>query len=222
MHLFDDGYYVATRKEPPYEFIFPLTEEFFSRTSWAAPGRSGVRPEFDGSLHVFCAFAEDENGVVGHSGTISFMVAPPGESRPFRGKAAEIPGVVVAGHYDEGGPGVAYYDSTPVNVFKHGWRQDEGVDGSEHSVGGMDSGEWAKYTVDIAKAGRYRIRFRYGTPSSHPHTVDFMLDDEKIATLGPLKRHAAENWSADTVAEALVKLPSGRHVLMVQTFGPFN
>ena len=107
-------------------------------------------------------------------------------------------------------------------VFKNGWRQDEGVDGSEHSVGGMDSGEWAKYTVDIAKAGRYRIRFRYGTPSSHPHTVDFMLDDEKIATLGPLKRHAAENWSADTVAEALVKLPSGRHVLMVQTFGQFN
>ena len=86
----------------------------------------------------------------------------------------------------------------------------------------MDSGEWAKYTVDIAKAGRYRIRFRYGTPSSHPHTVDFMLDDVKIATLGPLKRHAAENWAADMVAEAPVKLPSGRQVLMVQTFGQFN
>ena len=222
MHLFDDGYYVATRKEPPYEFIFPLTDEFFSRTSWAAPGRSGVRPEFDGSLYVFCAFAEDENGVVGHSGTISFMVAPPGESRPFRGKAAEIPGVVVAGHYDEGGPGVAYCDSTRANTGSTDWRQDDGVDGGEHSVGGVSSGEWIKYTVDVKKAGRYRMKFKYGTPSPFQHSVDVLVDGDKVAKLGPLKRHSAEHWGADTLAEAEMTLTAGRHVLMLHLFGQFN
>ena len=222
VHLFDSGYYVCTKTEAPYDFVFPMSEEYFAKTGWGKPGRSGVRAEFNGSYHVFCAFAEDENGEVGHSDTISLMVAPNGKSRPYQGVAAKIPGTIAVGRYDEGGPGVAYYDSTPGNVFKNSWRQDEGVDGSEHSVGGMESGEWAKYTVDIAKAGRYLIRFRYGTPSPHPHTVDFLLDDVKIATLGPLKRHATEDWAADTVAEAPVKLPSGRHVLMVQTFGQFN
>ena len=41
VHLFDGGYYVATKREPPYDFVIPMTEEFFSRTAWSLPGRSG-------------------------------------------------------------------------------------------------------------------------------------------------------------------------------------
>jgi len=181
-----------------------------------------VRPEFDGSLHVFSAFAEDESGAVGYSPTVSVMVAPSGASRPYQGKAAEIPGVVVVGRYDEGGQGVAYSDSIRGNSGSKDWRQNESVDGGEHTVGGVSSGEWIRYTVDIKKSGRYRMKLMYGTPSSFSHTIDVLLDNVRLVTLGPLKRHAAEHWGTDAPVEAELTLPAGRHVLMLHLFGQFN
>ena len=221
VHLFDSGYYLCTKSEPPYEFVFPFTVSFFSRTAWAKPGRSGVRPDFGGSLHAMCAFVEDENGEIGHSRTISFMSAPNGESRPFRGEAAKLPGVVRAGHYDEGGQGIAYFDTTQGNSGG-GWRPEEWVDGGEDTIGSVSSGEWLRYTVDIAKAGRYRVKFNYGTPTRYGHTVDLLLDGERLCTLGPMAEHESADWRVDMVAESEVTLPAGRHVLMLHLFGLFN
>ena len=222
VHLFDSGYYICTKTEPPYDFQFPFTESYFSRTQWSMPGRSGVRPGFNGSLHVFCAFAEDENGEVGHSKTISMLVAAEEKPSPFKGKAAVVPGVIKAGHYDEGGQGVAYYDSTKGHYGDKAWRPDEGVDGGEDTIGNIGTGEWIKYTVDVQKAGRYRVKFRYGTPREFAHRVDLFLDDKSIGSIGPLNRHKASHWGVDTAAETEVTLPAGRHVLMLLFVGSFN
>ena len=222
VHLFDGGYYICTKTEPPYDFQFPFTEAYFSRTQWSLPGRSGVRPGFNGSLHVFCAFAEDENGEVGHSKTISMLVAADGKSSPFQGKAAVVPGVIKAGRYDEGGQGVAYYDSTKGHFGDKAWRPNEGVDGAEDTIGNISTGEWIKYTVDVQKAGRYRVKFRYGTPRDFAHRVDLFLDDKSIGSIGPLNRHKASHWGVDSTAETEVTLPAGRHVLTILFVGSFN
>jgi len=222
VHLFDDGYYLETKTEPPYDFVVPMTKDYFNKTAWMKPGRSGIRPDFDGSMHVFCAFAEDETGMVGHSETMSFMIAPPGKSRPFRGIAHPVPGKVVIGHYDEGGPGIAYCDSTEGNNGAKDWRQDDWVDGGEHSIGSVASGEWVNYTIDVKKAGRYRLKLVYGTPSKFPHYVNYLLDGEKIGTTGRLKHHEEDHWGADTIAETPVALPAGQHVLTLHLFGQFN
>ena len=222
VHLFDSGYYICTKTEPPYEFTVALTDEYFRRTAWYKPGRSGARPDLDGSLHAFSAFAEDESGAVGHSPVVTLMISPGGDSRPFCGEAARLPGVVKVGRYDEGGQGVAYFDSTKGNKTSKDWRHGEGVDCTENSVGAVTSGEWIKYTVDIAKAGRYRVKFPYGTPANCDHWVDLLLDDEKIGRLGPLERRMGHDWSADKVSETEVELPAGRHVLTLHLFGQFN
>ena len=70
VHLFDNGCYLLTKTKPPYDFTVPMTRDFFARTMWLKPGRTGDVPVFRGSHHVFCAFAEDERGMVGHSGTV--------------------------------------------------------------------------------------------------------------------------------------------------------
>lgn len=222
VHLFDGGHYIATKTVPPYDFTFPFTEAYFSRTQWSMPGRSGVRPGFKGAMHVFCAFAEDENGEVGHSQTIPVLVASDVKSSPFRGKAAVVPGVIKAGHYDEGGQGVAYYDSTKGHFGDNKWRPDECVDGGESTIGNIGTGEWIKYTIDIQKAGRYRVKFHYGTPRDFGHRVDLLLDDKQIGTIGPLKQHKASHWGVDTVSETEVVLPAGRHVLRILFVGSFN
>ena len=222
VHLFDNGYYICTSTEVPCDFTVPFTEAFFSRTAWSLPGRSGVRPNFDGSMHVFCAFAEDENGEVGRSGTIQTMISPRGTSRPFRGKAASIPGTIKAGHYDEGGQGVAYNDTTRGNTGDKRWRTEEDVDGGENTIGGLSSGEWLKYTIDVRKAGRYRMKFRYGTPIKGAHWVDLVLDGDWTGKIGPFYAHKSPHFGVDSLAETEVVLPAGRHVLMLVLYGVFN
>ena len=223
VHLFDNGFYIATRTEPPYDFTIPFTEEYFSRTVWAQPGRSKACPKFKGASHMFCAFAEDENDEVGYSRTIQLMFAATGESRPFQGKAAVLPGVIKPGRYDEGGQGIAYNDITNTKRTDKPWRPDEWVGGNENVIGSVQSGEWLKYTVDVKKAGRYGVKFHYGTPLDYEYArVELVLDGKHIGTLGPLKAHKASHWTHDTLAETEVVLPAGRHVLLLSLHGVFN
>ena len=116
-----------------------------------------------------------------------------------RGQA--IPGRVECAFYDVGGEGVAYHDTTPINVlsgilnqskehqpaedatpYHWNFRRDEGVDISftktpsdlKHNknvvapmlsqlyIGAADDGEWCNYTVDVKKAGTYKILAMYG------------------------------------------------------------
>ena len=223
VHLFDNGFYIATKKEPPYDFTVPFTEEFYSRTVWSQPGRSKVPPAFNGSSHVFCAFAEDENGEVGHSQTIQMLYAATGKSCPFQGKAAVLPGTIKPGRYDDGGQGVAYNDLTGKKRDGKAWRPGEMVGGDENVIGGVQSGEWLKYTVDIKESGRYRVKLHYGTPLDYESMrVELTLDGKRIGTLGSLKPHKAKHWSPDTVAETEVVLPAGRHALILGLYGIFN
>ena len=221
VHLFDDGFYVTTVTNEPYEFQIPMSKAYYNKTRWMNPGRQSTMPTFDGSLHVFSAFAEDESGEVGHSETVMHMVAPTVRSTPYGGTPQSIPGTIVIGRYDEGGQGVAYYDTTENHAHSTTWRMSEWVDGGENSIGSVASAEWLNYTVDVARPGRYLLKFNYGTPQSGDHSVRFMLDGELIALL-PLHRHASEGFGTDTVAEAVVKLPAGNHMLTLQIFGTYN
>lgn len=221
VHLFDDGYHLATCRRPPYEFKVPFAEGWYSRTAWAKPGRSGVVPAFPGSLHAFSLFAEDERGGVSSTRARLLLVRPERESRPYGGKAQQVPGKVVVGRYDEGGQGVGYYDTTGQNVSSATWRPGEGVDCGEHTVGNVCTGEWLRYTVDVAAAGEYRLTFTYGTPDKGSHAVVVACDDAIVGRLR-LRPHAYADWRATTKAEATVRLPAGRHVLTLLLFGQFN
>ena len=221
VHLFDDGYHLATCRQPPYEFKVPFTDEWYSRTAWAKPGRSGVVPAFPGSLHAFSIFAEDERGAVSSTRARLLLVRPETESRPYEGKAQKVPGKIVVGRYDEGGQGVGYYDTTGRNASPSVWRAYEGVDGYEHTIGNVCTGEWLRYTVDVAEAGEYQLVFTYGTPDEGNHGVLIACDDDIVGRL-KLHPHEYPDWRATTKGAVTVRLPAGRHVLTLLLFGQFN
>ena len=86
---------------------------------------------------------------------------PPGEA-PYGGTAAAVPGTVQAENYDTGGQGVAY-NVTAVNGSANSYRSD-GVDleattdsGGGYDVGWTATGQWFKYTVNVATAGTYTL-----------------------------------------------------------------
>lgn len=225
VYLFDSGYLIDYRTEPPYDFEVTFSEDYYAKTRYMRPGRSGKLTPLAGTgQHVFAAYALDEKGRYAHADeTVGRLLCDLAGSRPYRGVAHQIPGVIKCGLYDEGGPGVAYSDTTPENVASKKFRPDEGVDAaSETCIGSVNAGEWLTYTVDIAKAGDYRAVFTYGTPEKGQAKLHVFVDGKKAGTFD-CPAHAAAHWGADTksVIERL-PLPAGRHRLTILCEERFN
>lgn len=103
--------------------------------------------------------------------TINPMTAPimRGGESPYRGVPQNIPGVIAADTYDNGGPGFGYdaggsyanqgktyrYDGVGIQPST-----DASGIGDGRDVGWNSAGDWLRYTVDVAKAGDYEVRFR--------------------------------------------------------------
>ena len=115
-----------------------------------------------------------------HLGGVSIGLngnAPPpvggGPEAPYGGTAAAVPGTVQAANYDTGGQGVAY-NVTSVNGTANSYRSD-GVDleactdtgaaGCGDDLGWTATGQWFKYTVNVATAGTYTVSLRLASPS---------------------------------------------------------
>ena len=88
---------------------------------------------------------------------------PAQKPRPYKGIVQTIPGVVEAEHYDEGPAGIAYHD---VDEKNHGadYREPTQVDiekrpdaSNGHGIGWVREKEWLLYTVEVKKAGAYRL-----------------------------------------------------------------
>ena len=85
------------------------------------------------------------------------------DSKPFKGKAQQIPGKIEAEHYDEGEPGKAYHDNDVKNSGAN-YRGPTQVDiekrpdaSNGHGIGWTRKGEWLNYTVEVKESGIYSI-----------------------------------------------------------------
>ncbi len=221
-YLFDNGYLIDCRTEPPYEFDVTFNKAFYDKTHYMKAGRSGKKPDFNGYVHAFSIFVQDARGKVAHTEKVLKIRKPSRMSTPYQGKAQSIPGKINPAFYDEGGQDVAYHDTTPQNYASKTFRTAEAVDAGGSAIGNVTSGEWLNYTVDIRKAGKYKAVLNYGTPLEGNHRMMLLLDGKEIGTF-QLKRHETDHWSCDSFAvlENLA-LPAGRHVLTLLLIGGFN
>jgi hypothetical protein len=68
-----------------------------------------------------------------------------------------------------GGEGVGYHDLNASNAG-NGIRQEQGVDTEfrlpEGTIGGIQTGEWLEYTIDVEKEGFYNIEVLFATPGN--------------------------------------------------------
>jgi hypothetical protein len=132
------------------------------------------------------------------------------------GAPQAVPGTVQAENYDTGGPQVGYFVGS-VNGTADGYRSD-GVDleqtsdtGGGYDVGWTNSGQWFRYTVNVATAGAYTVSFRVAGGSS---TDAFRLSDANGNNLsGPVNVPATGGYQNWTTVTATVTLPAGQQVL---------
>ena len=84
--LFDNGYFLAALKEPPYVFDIELSEKGYEGTGYMKPGNQGGRPSIDGALHAYVVFVKDSEDRVGYTAPVWKIPRKPGWS------VADIPG----------------------------------------------------------------------------------------------------------------------------------
>jgi beta-glucanase (GH16 family) len=136
---------------------------------------------------------------------------------PYGGTPAPIPGTVQAENYDTGGQGVAY-NVTSINGSGNSYRSD-GVDleGTTDTGGGYDlgwtaSGQWFRYTVNVATAGTYTVTFRLAALNAV--TDAFHISNSSGTNLtGSVNVPATGGWQTWTNVTASVTLPVGEQTL---------
>jgi hypothetical protein len=219
VYLFDAGYLIGCKTEPPYVFDVEMTEQWYSRTRYMNTGRQKVVPDLAKAPHSFVAFVQDKKGEVAFTQPVirrhpAFFNPA---TRPFEAVAAKIPGRIWPWRYDEGGAGVAYHDTSKGNGYSKS-KQEKSIEGNvdctASELASVMPGEWINYTVDVAKSGAYRLKMRYGTAHQGNHSIYVVLDGETIGVLNFSYTDDADSWKINR--EAFVeklKLPAGRHVI---------
>jgi hypothetical protein len=148
---------------------------------------------------------------------------PPGEA-PYGGTAAAVPGTVQAENYDTGGQGVAY-NVTAVNGSANSYRSD-GVDleattdaGGGYDLGWTATGQWFKYTVNVATAGTYALSLRLAAPTAVTNALQ--IDNAAGTDLtGVITAPATGGWQNWTTVTANITLPAGVQTLTVDQDSP--
>ncbi len=139
--------------------------------------------------------------------------------RPYQGTPQTIPGRVQAQDFDEGGQGVAYYDTTEENRTGL-YRAEEYVDieesqdsTDEYSVGFVSEDEWLEYTLDV-ESGTYDLSARVATDWDDLQFA-VSLDDSHVATVDVPNTEGWYDW--ETVTIEGIELPSsGASTLRVE------
>ena len=146
----------------------------------------------------------------------SFTAATTGEA-PYGGTAAAVPGAVQAENYDTGGQNVAY-NVTSTNGSANSYRSD-GVDleatsdtGGGDDLGWTASGQWFKYTVNVATAGSYTVTFRVAseTAIADAFHISNSSGTNLTGSVAVPNTGAYQTWTNVT---ATVTLPAGQQTL---------
>jgi hypothetical protein len=134
---------------------------------------------------------------------------------------------VQAANYDTGGQGVAY-NVTSVNGTGNGYRSD-GVDletctdtGCGDDLGWTATGQWFKYTVNVATAGTYTVSLRLASPNGVTDGLH-IASSAGASLAGSVNVPDTGGWQTWTTATASLTLPAGRQTLTVdQDNGGWN
>ena len=158
-------------------------------------------------------------GVVGNLNYIRVTSGSGGDPEPpspYTGTPAPLPGTIQAENFDNGGPGVAYVDTTPVNSGGR-YRPAEGVDiettsdtGGGYNLGYVYPGEWLRYSVNVSTAGVYNLDIRVAVGGSGG-VLHVEVDGENVT--GPIAVSNTGGWQTwRTIRVPGVTLDNGPQV----------
>jgi hypothetical protein len=167
---------------------------------------------------------QDSNGWNIHQLTFAAAGGSGGGEAPYGGTPAAVPGTVQAANYDTGGSGTAYHVAS-VNGSANSYRSD-GVDleacadtGCGYDIGWTASGQWFKYTVNVAAAGTYALSMRLAAPTAVTDGLH-VANSAGTSLTGPVTVPATGGYQNWTTVTASVTLPAGVQTLTVDQDNP--
>ena len=139
--------------------------------------------------------------------------------QPYNHTPRPVPGKIEAEHFDYGGEGTAYHDTTDVDLGNQGVRGKSKVDlqsgNGVTNVGWAANGEWLEYTVDVAQAGNYDVRFR-GSTNNSGGAVRVSVDGQQVESA--VWSNGWSNYATQTAGT--VWLGQGQRVVRVSFHHP--
>ena len=153
--------------------------------------------------------------------TDSIRVEVRGNGQPYQGQAFAVPGRLEAERFDEGGPGVAYWDTEPQNIGL-AFRPQEGVDietiAGGYAVYWMVDGEWLEYTISVSTAGTYRFTPYLATVPGFGQ-FRMLVDNVAITPWSPVPSTGGFQFYQPFRAGE-VALTEGTHILRFEVASP--
>jgi hypothetical protein len=139
-------------------------------------------------------------------------------STPYSGTPIAVPGPIQAEHYDKGGEGIAYHDTTAGNAG--GAFRANGVDiqgtmdtGGGYNIAWVKAGEWLRYTVNVTSAGTYALDVRVASSGAGG---TFHIEVNGVDKTGPIVVPNTGAWQTwQTVTKSGIALAAGEQVMRV-------
>lgn len=159
------------------------------------------------------ARVEDDRGRSATAKAAAITVGDRCTKAPYLVAPLAVPGTIEAEYYDLGGPGVGYEDYDTANNGG-AFRVSESVDiekttdfGGGFNVGWIEPGEWLSYSIDVAQAGDYSIKFRVASETTGGR-LSLEVNGEKKG--GDLSFGATGGWQTwTTVGTGRIPLDEG-------------
>jgi endonuclease/exonuclease/phosphatase family metal-dependent hydrolase len=145
--------------------------------------------------------------------TTTSAATTPATLSPYKGTPFVLPGIVGASDFDNGGPNVAYSDSTAGNsgsVYRSTDVDLQAASIGGYNVGWTAAGEWLKYSVSVASSTTYNVSLRVAATSSGK-TIQVTLGGASASFSVP-NTGAWQNWTTVTLP---MSLSSGTQVMTV-------
>ncbi|HWK11843.1 MAG TPA: carbohydrate-binding protein, partial [Vicinamibacterales bacterium] len=187
--------------------------------SWRTITTAGI--PMTAGLHVI-RVVFDAAGTSGGVGNYNWFrvgaAPPPAPNTPFGGTAASLPGTFQAENFDEGGPSIAYSDTTSGNAGGVYRSTDVDLEATTDSGAGYNvmktrAGEWLKYTVDVATAGTYAIDVRVANIGTGGR---LHVELDGADQTGPIAIPDTGGWQSwRTITTAGIPMTPGLHVIRV-------
>lgn len=203
-----------------------MTREYavrVQRCRWSGSTKDGkpiIKPDSRGNLwRVIQASQEAATAAwwAAFTNPVSWGNAPPPRPAPFGGQPCSIPARIQAAHFDEGGPGVAYFDTDrknssqarnhPMPVFRVLEHVDFVPVKNGYAVKANES-EWLIYTVDVRSPGDFAVSVHIsGAQAGSQLEVSIVGTDAHLSVELPMKL-ATDAWQKIALGE--LNIPGGK------------
>lgn len=156
--IYSNDLLIGTLKESPYQFVYYPTEKgSYSITAIAVNSAGKAKTSTKKTLKVN------------------------GKRIPYKG-VIEIPGIVQAENFDQGGEGLTFHDSDTNDEGDAKYRTDnEGLDlvkgNNGTAIGYTASGEWTEYSVNVVEPGEYSYEATVSNGGSSNGSFTIYLKD---------------------------------------------